>query len=81
MSRSRSRRERESPVLRWARRLSERTHPIVPLFAILGALLVLFAIVFFVFGVFRGPLVLLGLTILAAGVLELRDQLELRGWL
>lgn len=81
MSRSRSRRERVSPLLRWARRLSERTHPIVPLFVMLGGLLVLFAIVFLVFGVFRGPLVLLGLSIVAAGVLEVYDQLQLRGWL
>jgi|GEM_PF-6156615 len=81
MSRSRSRRERVSPVLRWARRLAERTHPIVPLFAILGALLVLFAVVFMVFGVFTGPLVILGIGVLLAAVLELYDQLQLRGWL
>lgn len=81
MSRSRSRRERESPVLKWARRLSERTHPAVPLLVMLGGLLVLFAIVFMIFGVFTGPIVILVLAIVIASVLELRDQLEMRGWL
>lgn len=47
----------------------------------LGGLLVLFAVVFMVFGVFTGPLVILGIAVLAAAVLELHDQLQLRGWL
>lgn len=81
MSRSRQRRKRESVLLRWARHLAERTHPVVPLLVMLAGLLVLFAIVFMVFGVFTGPLVILAIAVGVAGVLELRDQLELRGWL
>lgn len=80
MSRSRGRRDRRSGVLQYARRLADRTHPMVLLILIVLALIPL-GLLFLLAGPIAAPLILLGLAILVALVLEGIEQAQLRGWL
>lgn len=80
MSGSRGKRDHESPVLKYVRRLTDRTHPLVP-----PALLVLalFPVAMFIIyvGPVTGSIILLGLVVVAAIILEAIEQAQIRGWL
>jgi hypothetical protein len=80
MSGSRGRRGRRSPIIEYARTISERTHPIV-LPALMILALVPLGYLFLWAGPIAAPLILLGLAILIALVLEAIEQAQIRGWL
>lgn len=80
MSGSRGRRNRRSSVIEYARTLSERTHPLV-LPALMLLALVPLGYLFLWAGPIAAPLILLGLAILVALILEAIEQAQIRGWL
>lgn len=80
MSGSRGSRDRRSTVLQSARRLADRTHPMVLMILMVLALIPL-GLLFLLAGPIAAPLILLGLAILVALILEGIEQAQLRGWL
>jgi hypothetical protein len=80
MSGSRGRRDRGFSVVEYARTLSERTHPIV-LPALMLLALIPLGLLFVWAGPIVAPLILLGLAILVALILEGIEQAQIRGWL
>lgn len=80
MSGSRGRRARQSVVIEYARKLSERTHPIV-LLALMVLALIPLGYLFVWAGPVAAPLILLGVAILIALILEAIEQAQIRGWL
>lgn len=80
MSGSRGGRDRESPVIKYVRRLSNRTHPLVPPALLVLALFPLAMFIILV-GPVAAPLILLGVVVVAAIILEAIEQAQIRGWL
>jgi hypothetical protein len=80
MSGSRGKRNQESPVIKYVRRLSERTHPLVPPALMVLALFPLATFVILV-GPMVGSIILLGIVLAVAVILEVIEQAQIRGWL
>lgn len=80
MSGSRGGRDHESPWIKYVRRLSERTHPLVPPALLVLALFPLAAFIILV-GPLAAPLILLGVVVVVAILLEAIEQAQIRGWL
>lgn len=67
--------------MRLVRRAADRTHPFLVLGVMIAGGIAFLSALFIYAGPLGGGLLLLAVAILVAGVLELYEQAELRGWL